>query len=589
MSVRPKHREAGKRWPRIAVWPAALAVVLAAATVGQAQQRAYVANLGSNSVSVIDSETAGVVATVPVGDNPDGVVASPDGRLVYVANFLSDDVSVIDTTAAAVIATISVGSGPVGVGITPDGTTVLVANRGSNTVSVIDTATNTVTATIGAGLGPNAVAVTPDGRFAYVTNSFTSAPGTVSVIDIGARTLAAPIEVGSSPNRLAISPDGAFIYVTNFRSWNVSVIDAAAHAVTTIIPVFGRPTGVAINPNGADLYVVTLGGRVEIIGTDTDTLDAEFAAGDSPYGIATTRNGGLAYVANFGDGTVAVVDLATVSVTTSVTVGTRPFAVALGCSGPICTQPPFTPRPTRTPTTTPTVTSTGTVTHIPTATRTPLPTQTRQPTATFAVPPVQIRVGSATGASGTQVSVAVTLHTAGFAVAGTQNDIGFDAQTPIAVRANGHPDCTVNPDIGKTGTAFAFRPNGCTGGVDCTALRALVLGIDNTEPIADGAVLYTCRVAIAAQASAGTYPLLITPFDTLASDPEGNLLPVAGVDGSITAVATGQSGAFTSQRGAVQGSGAGCAIDRAGEVGCQWEVLVTAGLLAWRRRRLHRA
>src|SRR5262245_47444915 len=89
----------------VALWFAT--VWLATAAAAHAQQDAYVANLGANTVSVIDTETSAVVATIPVGDNPDGVAATPDGRLVYVANFLSDDVSVIDTSAAAVIATVS--------------------------------------------------------------------------------------------------------------------------------------------------------------------------------------------------------------------------------------------------------------------------------------------------------------------------------------------------------------------------------------------------------------------------------------------------------------------------------------------------
>ena len=292
---------------------------------------------------------------------------------------------------------------------------------------------------------------------------------------------------------------------------------------------------------------------------------------------------------NFGDGSASVIDLVAAAVTTRIPAGTRPFAVAIGCSGPICTQPPFTARPTRTPTTTPTVTTTGTATPPPTRTRTPLPTQTRQPTATFAVPPAELKVGSVSGAPGTLVSIAVTLTTAGFSVAGTENDLGFAPDAPIAVKPNGRPDCAVNPDIDKNATAFAFRPNGCSAGFDCTAIRALVLDTNNTAAIADGEVLYTCHIAIPSSAPAGTYPVLITPFDTIVSDPDGAKIPAVGVDGSITVATTGHSGAFTSQGGLPQSAGAGCAIGHAGTIGCRWEVLVAAGLLAWRRRRLRLA
>jgi YVTN family beta-propeller protein len=63
-------------------------------------------------------------------------------------------VSVIDTATNTVTATIAVGSNPLGVAMTPDGSKAYVANAGSNTVSGIDTATNTVTATIPVGVAP---------------------------------------------------------------------------------------------------------------------------------------------------------------------------------------------------------------------------------------------------------------------------------------------------------------------------------------------------------------------------------------------------------------------------------------------------
>ena len=55
----------------------------------RAQPFAYVTNSGSASVSVINVATNGVVATVPVGGRPIGVVFSPNGSRVYVANSTS--------------------------------------------------------------------------------------------------------------------------------------------------------------------------------------------------------------------------------------------------------------------------------------------------------------------------------------------------------------------------------------------------------------------------------------------------------------------------------------------------------------------
>ncbi len=47
---------------------------------------AYVANVQSGTVSVIDTTTGTVTATIPVGADPIDMAVSPDGSTVYVAN-----------------------------------------------------------------------------------------------------------------------------------------------------------------------------------------------------------------------------------------------------------------------------------------------------------------------------------------------------------------------------------------------------------------------------------------------------------------------------------------------------------------------
>src|SRR5208283_4814037 len=50
-----------------------------------------------------------VVSRIPVGQNPRGILLSPDGKHLYVANHLDDSISVIDTTADKVVSTIDLG------------------------------------------------------------------------------------------------------------------------------------------------------------------------------------------------------------------------------------------------------------------------------------------------------------------------------------------------------------------------------------------------------------------------------------------------------------------------------------------------
>ena len=123
--------------------------------------KAYVTNSDSDTVSVINTATNTVSATIPDGDFPDGVAITPDGTKAYVTNYSDGTVSVINTATNLVVGSpILVGIDPEGVAITPDGVYAYVTNSSSNNVSVIDTATNTVSATIPVGK-PEEVAICP--------------------------------------------------------------------------------------------------------------------------------------------------------------------------------------------------------------------------------------------------------------------------------------------------------------------------------------------------------------------------------------------------------------------------------------------
>src|SRR5437867_108348 len=85
-----------------------------------AQGLAYVTDV-SSSVSVIDTASNNVVASIAVGDFSFGVAITPDGTRGYVTNSRSNSVSVIDTASNSVVASVAVGNPSFGVAITPDG------------------------------------------------------------------------------------------------------------------------------------------------------------------------------------------------------------------------------------------------------------------------------------------------------------------------------------------------------------------------------------------------------------------------------------------------------------------------------------
>lgn len=150
--------------------------------------------------------------------------------------------------------------------------------------------------------------------------------------------------------------------------------------------------------------------------------------------------------------------------------------------------------------------------------------------AAFSGPPLLV-VGSAISAPGQQAAITVSLLTGG-AVVATQNDLLFDAtRTPVAVTESGKPDCTVNPTIRKGAATFAFQPYGCSPPA-CNTVRAVVYSLDNYEPIPNGALVYSCRLRVAADADPGVYPL--EAANIVLSDPLGERIDGAdAVHGQI--------------------------------------------------------
>jgi len=302
-----------------------------------AQSFAYVVNRSSNSVSVINTATNALVATVTVGNNPWGVAITPDGTMAYVTNLNDNTVSVINTATNTVVATVLVGGAPAGVAVTPNGAFAYVANSTSNTVSVIDTATNTiVVAGINVGPSPSGLAATPDSASVYVING----NNTVSVIGTATKSVVATVSVpgcgfGSDGPGLSITPNGAFVYVSQ-GCGQLSVISTSNNTVSGTFSTTGT-TGpgqnlnfVAFTPNGAFGYAAVTGfGYISVFDTRSNIVVSTFSDGSVPVDVAITPNGSFAYVTNSSDNTVSVISTAANAVVATVSVGVNPFRVAI--------------------------------------------------------------------------------------------------------------------------------------------------------------------------------------------------------------------------------------------------------------------
>ena len=214
-----------------------------------------------DKVSVIDTTTNQISATIKVS-GPDWVAISPNGKRAYVA--CDGGVSVINTATNAVIATIPLKEAPTGMAITPNGRRLFVTGASGN-LTVISIAKRAIVRTI-PNAGTGGVVISPNGKRAYVVGvSSKPIQGKVSVINTATGTVTATIPVGSYvppgitgggsyflPNQVAITPDGKSLYVTGSygqysSQGTVFAIDIATKAVTPITVGTGDTTeGVAV-------------------------------------------------------------------------------------------------------------------------------------------------------------------------------------------------------------------------------------------------------------------------------------------------------------------------------------------------------
>jgi YVTN family beta-propeller protein len=196
------------------------------------------------------------VAAMSVVNDVTALAISPDGARLYAVSsdrgsyyqYPAGSLSIIDTTTKAVIATISVGANPDGVSASPDGGHLYITHQDMSSVSAVDLRTNGVTA-IALVDAPLGVTFTPDGAQAYV-----SGPRSLTVIDTGSHH-AHGIVTGDLPRRVQISPDGKRAYITNFGDHTVSIVDTATQSVTNTVAVRGHPEALAVSPNGEMLCV----------------------------------------------------------------------------------------------------------------------------------------------------------------------------------------------------------------------------------------------------------------------------------------------------------------------------------------------
>jgi YVTN family beta-propeller protein len=174
-------------------------------------KRVYVS--GSFEVRVFDTSNMKQAGSVRVGNTPQGIAFSPDGKLAFVAISGDAQVSVIDTAKLSQSATISAGAWTIDCAVTPDGKQLYVANQGSSSVSVFDAVTlqQLPGSPIGIQASPLQIQPSRDGRLMFVLSN--GGGPRLTVIDTATRTVVGSSVTTSSCTGLAVSPDGIRVFV----------------------------------------------------------------------------------------------------------------------------------------------------------------------------------------------------------------------------------------------------------------------------------------------------------------------------------------------------------------------------------------
>ena len=183
--------------------------------------RAFVANVASGSVSVIDLVTDTLVAIVKTDAGAEGITYVPSTEEVWVTNRDADNVSVIDGKSLTVIATIPTPTFPIRARYVASQNVVLVAAALTDTIYVLDVERREVVRKIQMpGLPTQRVSTTE-------------------------RLFGDKFSKGVVPIGILLTPDETHAYVANSYADVISVLNLSTWEVERLIPTRAEPDGLA--------------------------------------------------------------------------------------------------------------------------------------------------------------------------------------------------------------------------------------------------------------------------------------------------------------------------------------------------------
>ena len=290
----------------------------------------YVANKGSNSVSVFVNNGSGLqfTAAISVGAQPDAMVMDLASNRIYVANYADGTVSVVDGSSNTVVTTIQVGMHPTSLALNAPSNKIYVADQGSNDVMVINGATNIASSISGISTAPTAIATSPLSGQIFVA----TLDGHVDVIDGSTDTVTHVLsaQAGTSPAgqaAIVVDPTTDEVFVS-IQGGNLTAIDGGTLAETNPPVGPGGTAALALNPVTHRVYADNASNSIAVVDGSTNAFNTLTLGQIQPWAIAVNPATNKVYVANYGSNSVTAYD-PNAGTTSNIPTGGNPDAIAI--------------------------------------------------------------------------------------------------------------------------------------------------------------------------------------------------------------------------------------------------------------------
>lgn len=179
-------------------------------------RRVFTTNIVDGTITEIDVEKGEPIRQVPIADFVEGIAVNPDGALVWIGSNKEKTVSVFDTESGAVVATLEGFGFPYRMAVTSDSRTAILSDPASGEIRIVDVASREErhrivvprdgvlpSAEIPESPAPEGIALSRDNRMAYVSLQGKNQAAAVN-IELG--TIVAVFDTGGWPDGIGYSP-----------------------------------------------------------------------------------------------------------------------------------------------------------------------------------------------------------------------------------------------------------------------------------------------------------------------------------------------------------------------------------------------